>query len=55
MASSSIDPTSDPLDKSLLPLGESVEDIVKLAMVVVTDAEHSSVLGGGVFGDTCIA
>ncbi len=41
-ASSGIDPTSDPLDRSLLPLGESVMDTVELAMVVVTDALHSS-------------
>ena len=42
-ASSGIDPTSDPLNQSLLPLGESVVDSVELAMVAVTDAVHSSV------------
>ena len=43
VASSGIDPTSDPLDRSLLPLGESMADTVELAMVAVTGAEHSSV------------
>ncbi|MCO5546947.1 hypothetical protein L7F22_000386 [Adiantum nelumboides] len=39
-----IDPSSNPLDRSLLPLGESVVDTVELAMVAVIDAPHSSVL-----------
>ena len=43
VVSSGIDPASDPLDRSLLPLGESVADTVELAMVAVTDAGHSSV------------
>ena len=40
--SSAIDPSSDPLDRALLPMGESVADTVELAMVTVTNAEQSS-------------
>ncbi|MCO5569871.1 hypothetical protein L7F22_023585, partial [Adiantum nelumboides] len=43
--SSAIDPSSDPLDQSLLLLGVSVVDTVELAMVAVTDAPYSSVSG----------
>ena len=43
VASSGIDPSSNPLDESLLPLGDSVVDTVEMAIEAVTDAPQSSV------------
>ena len=43
VATSGIDPSSNPLDQSLLPLGDSVVDTMEMAIAVVTDTLQSSV------------